>query len=95
MLVECGFYIKEYKEKKITGKMLTRNLICSVSTGIVGFGLINGSTSIGAALGTFLIPIPGVGTAIGGIIGYVIGICIKFLVGKGINALGDLFVSDI
>ena len=91
--VECGLHFYEYFMGNITLQLLAKK--CSVSTlsTSIGAGLIIGATTAGAAIGTTLLG-PGVGTFIGIFIGYIIGVCAKLVVGKGIDAVANLVVND-
>ena len=63
-----------------TGEAIIRGLASSIA-GMVG---LKAGATIGAGVGTVAIPIPGVGTAVGGILGGLIG---SILAGSGADAL--------
>ena len=69
---------------KASGQGTSEAIIRGLASGIVGMVGMKAGAAIGAGVGTVAIPIPGVGTAIGGILGGLIG---SILAGSGADAL--------
>lgn len=72
--------------------MLAKRCLCSIASSAVGTTLSVGGMALGAAIGTTILP--GVGTVIGAFLGLVVGIFASLASNKGIDAIGDMIVSD-
>jgi hypothetical protein len=71
-----------------TGERITRAAGGAVASGLIGLAAERGGIWAGAALGTALIPIPGVGTVVGGLVGWAVAAGVTTLLEDQITDLG-------
>lgn len=85
-LAGLGQFLEDWEDPSLTtGDRIARTGAATVLDGGVGLAGASIGGALGAAAGTFLIPIPGVGTAIGGVVGAVAGGFIGAEMGQNIR----------